>query len=126
MSSNILDLIRNYNPHYNILDVYPILHNRFIESFDRYNVSSYYDQNKQYYSIEVPGMSKDDLKVTLNNRYVKVVGERNNTSFTKGFTVDTNLNVDTINVDLEYGILTISFNKIEYNNDTDEKIIEIN
>ena len=42
------------------------------------NVSNYYNENeKEYYlTMDVPGMSKDDIEVTFDNNRLKISGQR--------------------------------------------------
>tara|TARA_Y100000389_G_C17272250_1_gene418615 strand:+ start:164 stop:565 length:402 start_codon:yes stop_codon:yes gene_type:complete len=114
----------------NLLDSYPLFNNSFVETFDRHNVTRYSRENTHYYTIDVPGMKKEDLKVSVNDNVVTIVGEHNdehrNMSFSKSFTLTKDTDMDSINANLEHGVLTLSFNKIEYNNNTNEKVIKIN
>ena len=135
--SNILDILspsrtlpfRYFNidtSAFNNIDNYPFITNPII--YNNYPISTYSDENNFYYSIEVPGFTKNNLKVTVNDSQVNISGEceNNKKSISKSFTIDKTLNIDSIYVKLENGILTISFLIIKHNNNTNEKNIQIN
>ena len=72
-------------------------------------------------SIEVPGLSKEDLNIKLQGNYLEVSGtrksdapegytahrmERGTTSFTRSFTLPADVEADKVEANLENGVLT--------------------
>lgn len=88
-----------------------------------------YDSGDTFQVIaEVPGMSKDDLNIKIQGNYLELSGtrksdapkgykahrvERNTTSFTRSFTLPTEVNVDKIEAVLKDGLLTLVMPKAE-------------
>ena len=77
---------------------------------------------------EVPGMSKEDLKVRIQGNYLELSGtrksdapegykahrvERNITEFTRSFTLPSEVNADKIEALLRDGLLTLVLPKVE-------------
>ena len=77
---------------------------------------------------EVPGMSKEDLKVRIQGNYLELSGtrkldapegykahrvERNTTEFTRSFTLPSEVNADKIEALLRDGLLTLVLPKVE-------------
>tara|TARA_Y100000389_G_scaffold80702_1_gene77334 strand:+ start:6187 stop:6585 length:399 start_codon:yes stop_codon:yes gene_type:complete len=116
---------------------YPInylVDNPYISStMSRFNdnniVHSYSDDIKLYYSVDVPGMTKHDIKITINNWIMKIVGERKDEhremSISKSFCLSKQIDVDSVVAIVDNGVLTISFEKIKLINSTNEKIVTI-
>ena len=93
-------------------------------------IHTYSDDSKVYYTIDIPGMTKNDIQITSSNNIIKIVGNCNNHNrnfnISTNFELNTNVDINSVNSYIENGILIISFNKIQYNNSTNEKIININ
>jgi HSP20 family protein len=77
---------------------------------------------------EVPGMSKDDLNIKIQGNYLEIGGkrevkapegyrvhrsERGATSFTRSFTLPSEINVEKVEASLESGMLTLTLPKAE-------------
>jgi len=110
------------------LEDYPYI----TSTLSRFNdkvVHSYSDDTKLFYSVDVPGMTKHDIKITINNWILKIVGERKDEhremSISKSFSLSKNIDVDSVIANVDNGVLTISFEKIKPINSTNEKIVTI-
>lgn len=90
------------------------------------------DEKNIYVSVEVPGISKEDIKVTLNDENVLVIKgekkretktedkersyirvERSFGSFQRSFMLPDNVKKDNIAAKFENGVLTITLEKVE-------------
>lgn len=113
----------------NFLEDYPYITNTLSRFNDNNIVHSYSDDTKFYYTVDVPGMTKDDIKITINNYNIKIVGERKTEhremSIYKSFSLSKNVDVDSVNANVDNGVLTISFEKIKPINSTNERIVTI-
>ncbi len=99
---------------------------RSIDGAPRTNL---YDSGDKIQVIaEVPGMSKEDLKVRIQGNYLELSGtrnleapkgykihrnERNVTTFTRSFTLPSEVNADKIEAILQDGLLTLALPKAE-------------
>ena len=113
-----------------LLEDYPYITNTFSRFNDNNNiVHSYSDDTKLFYSVDVPGMTKDDIKITINNWIMKIVGERKDEHremrISKSFSLSKQIDVDSVIAIVDNGVLTISFEKIKPINSTNEKIVTI-
>jgi HSP20 family protein len=84
-------------------------------SVDYYKYRTTLEQKDNNYIItaQVPGMSKDDITIKLEDSILKVTGEKQinetmTTSINKEFTVSSAINTAKIQAKVENGILTIS------------------
>lgn len=91
--------------------------------------TNFYDNGDKFQVIaEVPGLSKDDLKIRIQGNYLELSGtrnsdapkgykahrvERNMTAFTRSFTLPADVNVDKIEAVLKDGLLTLVLPKAE-------------
>ena len=111
------------------LEDYPYITSTLSRFNDNDIVHSYSDDTKFFYSVDVPGMTKNDIKITINNWIMKIVGERKDEhremSISKSFSVSKNVDVDTVIANVDNGVLTISFEKLRPDNSTNEKIVTI-
>ncbi|EQB63863.1 MAG: hypothetical protein RBG1_1C00001G1442 [candidate division Zixibacteria bacterium RBG-1] len=87
------------------------------------------DQDNIYFTVEVPGMSKEDVKVTLQDNVLTIRGEkkqemekkdanyhrleRSYGSFTRSFSLPTGVVPDKIKAQYQDGLLKISLPKAE-------------
>lgn len=92
------------------------------------------DEKNLFVYVELPGVRKEDVKVTINDENVLIIKgekkkeektkepgdentfirvERNYGSFTRSFMLPENINRDSINAKYEHGVLFISLSKIE-------------
>lgn len=81
------------------------------------NVSNYYNENeKEYYlTMDVPGMSKDDIEVTFDNNRLKVSGQRKSDKYDsykygkmeRTFNVPSNVETDKISAKIDNGVLKV-------------------
>ena len=94
-----------------------------------YYTKTYYEsnENKLFYNIELPGIKKENLKVTVNNNIVKIKAKKFNKDNKETFNFNKTLSIPSIydllslKAELSNGILEISLNKIK----SDNKEIEI-
>jgi HSP20 family protein len=99
---------------------------RVLEGTPRTNL--YDSGDKMQVIAEVPGMSKEDLKVRIQGNYLELSGtrnleaprgykthrtERNMTDFTRSFTLPSEVNADKIEALLQDGLLTLVLPKAE-------------
>jgi len=91
--------------------------------------TNFYDNGNQLeLKAEVPGMSKEDLTIQIQGNYLEVSGtrksdapegykvhrtERETASFTRSFTLPSEVNVDKIDASLQNGILSLTLPKAE-------------
>lgn len=114
----------------NFLESYPYITRTLSRFNDNNIVHSYSDDIKLCYTIDVPGMTKHDIKITINNWIIKIVGERKDEhremSISKSFSLSKNVDVNSVIAIVENGVLTISFEEIRPTNSTNEQIVKIN
>ncbi len=88
-----------------------------------------YDNGDQFeVKAEVPGLAKDDLKIMIQGNYLELSGsresdtpegykahrvERGSTSFTRSFTLPSDVDVDKVEAKLNNGILSLILPKAE-------------
>ncbi|HUX61128.1 MAG TPA: Hsp20/alpha crystallin family protein [Ignavibacteriaceae bacterium] len=99
------------------------------------------DSNKFYFELELPGVKKDDLKISYQESVLTVSGEKKNTlkdqkekellrneryfgTFKRIFTLPEGINPDSIEAKFEDGILAITVAKVEVKSPK-EKTIEV-
>lgn len=87
------------------------------------------DEKNIYLEMEIPGIKKEDLKITIENKKLTITGEKKNNTdsndkrkflsrervfgpFQKIFTIEHEINRENINADFENGILTITIEKL--------------
>ena len=85
------------------------------------NVSNYYNENeKEYYlTMDVPGMSKDDIEVTFDNNRLKISGQRKSDKYDsykygkmeRTFSVPSNVETDKISAKIDNGVLKVLLQK---------------
>ena len=81
------------------------------------NVSSYYNENeKEYYlTMDVPGMSKNDIEVTFDSNRLKISGQRKSDKYNsyeygkmeRTFSVPSNVEADKISAKIDNGVLKV-------------------
>ena len=81
------------------------------------NVSNYYNENeKEYYlTMDVPGMSKNDIEVTFDSNRLKISGQRKSDKYDsyeygkmeRTFSVPTNVETDKISAKIDNGVLKV-------------------
>ncbi len=88
------------------------------------------DEKGLYFAVELPGLKKEDIKVTINDNDLLVIkgskkreykvedksfirAERCFGEFTRSFLLPDNVKKDSINAKFENGVLNISFEKVE-------------
>ncbi|OGU27108.1 MAG: heat-shock protein Hsp20 [Ignavibacteria bacterium GWA2_35_9] len=99
------------------------------------------DENNIYVEAEIPGVKKEDIKITLQDNILTISGEKKNTkeekdkknffrservygSFTRSFTLPEDINPDSVEAKFENGILNISIQKAQPKK-TAEKFIQV-
>ena len=84
-------------------------------------VNLYHDNDALYVTAELPGVSKKDISIQLENAVLTIKGERkvkegkseSSVSFERAITIGEEINSDKIKAKLEDGILTITLPKAE-------------
>jgi HSP20 family protein len=81
------------------------------------NVSNYYNENeKEYYlTMDVPGMSKNDIEVTFGSNRLKISGQRKSDKYDsyeygkieRSFSVPSNVEADKISAKIDNGVLKV-------------------
>lgn len=85
------------------------------------NVSNYYNENeKEYYlTMDVPGMSKNDIEVTFDSNRLKISGQRKSDKYDsyeygkmeRTFIVPSNVETDKISAKIDNGVLKVMLPK---------------
>jgi len=86
-------------------------------SMNTNSVSNYYNENKKeyYLTMDVPGMSKDDIEVTFDSNRLKISGQRKSDKYDsyeygkieRSFSVPSNVEVDKISAKIDNGVLKV-------------------
>jgi len=79
------------------------------------------DKDNFYIDVELPGFSKDQIKVTTKGNGIVISAKNDKSTFVRSF-YDNNWDLSKISSKLENGILTVSLGKTEQSK---EKLIEI-
>ena len=123
------------------VDVVDRLHRDFDRLVDRvigdswtgqmlpYNVDVREDEGHYYVEAEMPGLSKDDIQITVENGLLTIAGEKKASSdetkgnlhiqerrygkFSRQFTLPSAVDEEKVNATLKDGILTITLDKRE-------------
>ena len=96
------------------------------------------DEDNIYVEAEIPGVKKEDIKITLQDNILTITGEKkkeNNKknffrservygSFTRSFTLPDDINSDSVEAKFDNGILNITIQKVQPKRAT-EKFIEV-
>ena len=126
------------NDLWNINDTFKSIfdHPFFSMKDDAMNVSNFTprtriteDRDNFYINMEMPGISKDDLKISLENNVLSISGEKKQTQkteetnlimneiyygeFCRSFNVTNEIKADGIEADFKDGILTVTLPKVE-------------
>ena len=97
------------------------------------------DENAYFVDVEIPGVKKEDVKITLHNNILSISGEkkpsennknktyyrneRNYGSFSRSYTFAEKVNPDSTEAKFEYGVLSVKIEKLRKTNT--ERVIEI-
>jgi HSP20 family protein len=86
-------------------------------SMNMNSVSNYYNENeKEYYlTMDIPGMSKDDIEVTFDSNRLKISGQRKSDKYDayeygkmeRTFTVPNNVETNKISANVDNGVLKV-------------------
>ena len=81
------------------------------------SVTNYYNENeKEYYlTMDIPGMSKDDIEVTFDSNRIKISGQRKSDKYDayeygkmeRTFTVPNNVETNKISANVDNGVLKV-------------------
>ena len=96
------------------------------------------DEDNIYVEAEIPGVKKEDIKITLQDNILTITGEKkkeNNKknffrservygSFTRSFTLPDDINSDSVEAKFDSGILNVTIQKVQPKKAT-EKFIEV-
>lgn len=96
------------------------------------------DEDNIYVEAEIPGVKKEDIKITLQDNILTITGEKkkeNNKknffrservygSFTRSFTLPDDINSDSVEAKFDNGILNVTIQKVQPKKAT-EKFIEV-
>lgn len=134
------DLDHLSNKFQRIFNDFPNFSNYGNESFSpRIDIS---ENDKNFLIVaEIPGVTKDDLKITLQDNILTIEGEKKNTreekdnnyyreeisfgKFKRSFTLPVEVDSDNVDANFKNGSLEIKLNKIEPK-EAKERIIELN
>lgn len=82
-----------------------------------YGIRSESDDNGIQYTVDIPGVKKEDLVIEMQDNMITVKGERKTknscSSYTKSFSVPEEYNLELANAELVDGILSIDIPKRE-------------
>lgn len=86
-------------------------------SMNTNSVSNYYNENeKEYYlTMDIPGMSKDDIEVTFDSNRLKISGQRKSDKYDayeygkmeRNFSVPNNVETNKISANVDNGVLKV-------------------
>ena len=86
-------------------------------SMNTNSVSNYYNENeKEYYlTMDIPGMSKDDIEVTFDSNHLKISGQRKSDKYDayeygkmeRNFSVPNNVETNKISANVDNGVLKV-------------------
>lgn len=111
-----------------LLNTFPDFNSEYEESFyPKIDISE--DEKNIYVDSELPGIKKNNLKISLNDNILNISGEKKNEreeknisfyrtertygSFSRSFTIPGEINPDTIDAKFEDGILKIVIEKLK-------------
>jgi HSP20 family molecular chaperone IbpA len=108
----------------------------FREAMTKYNwlpmtndVSISETKSHVVYSIDIPGVKRENLSVVQNDDRVEISAERKDRSSEStvktSFTVAGICDLATLDANLEYGVLTISFTKLNANKEITPRKIDV-
>ncbi len=110
--------------------------------FNYYPHLDIYDDEKNFYvNAEIPGVKKENIKITIQDNFLTITGEKKKEteekdkknfyrservygSFTRSFTLPEDINPDSVDAKFDNGILNIKISKSEPKK-VSEKFIEI-
>ena len=123
-------------------DDFTTIKSSFNENAFSPKINIYEKENKLIISAEVPGVKKEDLKITLQDNILTIEGVKKNLnlvedkeikyfltermfgSFKRSFTLNEDVDSEKINAKFDNGILSITLSKVEEKTPV-EKIIEV-
>ena len=121
-------------------DDFTTIKSSFNENAFSPKINIYEKENQLIISAEVPGVKKEDLKITLQDNILTIEGEKKNLldeneiksflterifgSFKRSFTINKDVDSEKINAKFNNGILSITLAKVEEKTPT-EKVIEV-
>lgn len=99
----------------------------------------YIDNENIFIELEIPGVKKDELKITFKENVLNISGqkknrnknlqnietlksERNYGDFSRSFQIDDEINPDSFNAEFEDGVLKISVKKAIKQNNSEKEI----
>ncbi len=114
-----------------LLNTFPDFYSEYDESFyPKIDISE--DEKNIYVDSELPGIKKDDIKITLNDNILTISGEKKSErkekdlsfyrteriygSFSRSFTIPGEINPDTVDAKFEDGILKVVVGKVKEKN----------
>jgi HSP20 family molecular chaperone IbpA len=112
----------------NIYNSWPTLSDSFnIVTSPKYSFSNmlgFKEENKDSYNLEIelPRFRKENIKLTAENNVLHISAEQDNLKFYHSVSVPPNLDANTIEAELDHGVLKISAQKAEQSK---TKLIEI-
>jgi HSP20 family molecular chaperone IbpA len=99
--------------------LWPTLSNSFdIITSPKYSFSNMlgfkeHDKNSYNLEIELPRFRKENIKLTAENNLLHISAEQDNLKFYHSVSVPPNLDANTIEAELDHGVLKISAQKVE-------------
>jgi HSP20 family protein len=71
-----------------------------------------YTDDRAVLMLDLPGIKKDDLNVSITEGVVSVSGKRGKREFSGEYTLDASYDPSTANAELEDGVLTLTFDRL--------------
>lgn len=112
---------------------WPLEENKWTEIFNANKLKKSVKDNKYLYEIDIPGFSKEEINVELNENSINVSaskkeekdGYSSRESVSKVFSLPEDINKDTLTVSLKDGVLLISVEKVPKLEENKKKKLEI-
>jgi len=121
-------------------DDFPVTSREF-SAVHQPKIDIYEDDSKIYFEVEVPGMDKKDLNISVNENVLTITGEKKRESedkgktffraertygsFTRSFSLPEETNTESINAKFTDGVLKIEIEKV-IPKKAEERVISIN
>ena len=99
--------------------LWPTLSNSFSiitsPKFSFSNMLGFKEENKDSYNLEIelPRFRKENIKLTAENNVLHISAEQDNLKFYHSVSVPPNLDTNTIEAELDHGVLKVSAQKAE-------------
>jgi HSP20 family protein len=97
-----------------MLDQIAAIEQELLSGYRMSNSSINYDEEKKRWTaiVEVPGMTKKDIKIEVVDGILSVKAEKDDRKFASGFRIQQGVNASTVKAEVKDGLLTITFEAI--------------